>query len=147
MANENLTELHFFGVPTAAFDLFPKGVPVVIRTVIGASLFCILHPDVANLSLLRIADNEFVLLTQHETRVTDDAIQDLALTLIQIEEAGFPVTIRQDTTALGAVSDVSSQVAQRGTAVVEQTASEVAPVTIGTGRTLFVQNEIEVDIG
>jgi len=95
MANEDLTELHYFGIPTAYFDLFPKGQTVAIRTVYATSQFCISYPTVANLGLRRIAQSEFELLLEGEAFVPVNVIEELEVTLVASHAAQFPVTIRQ----------------------------------------------------
>ena len=95
MANEDLTELHYFGIPTAFFDIFPKGQPVVIRTVVGTAVLCILHPTVADLALRRIANAEFELLLEDFVPLTVDVLEDIALTIAQLEQAKLPITIHQ----------------------------------------------------
>jgi len=95
MAQENVTELHLFGIPTAYFDLFPKGVPVIIRTVEATALLCILYPDVAHLALRRIADNEFQLILGEEAIVSEETITQMMVTLLHMGVAAVPITIHQ----------------------------------------------------
>ncbi len=94
---EPLTELHFFGIPTAYYDIFPKGVPVVIRSVPATAEFCFLYPNVSHLSLVRIGDSEFQLIVTPEARVTDVAVHDLSVLLVQMGVGTFPVSIVQVT--------------------------------------------------
>ena len=95
MANEDLTELHFFGIPTAYFDLFPKGEAVVIRTVLATALLCNLHASVADLALRRINESEFELLLLDDSLLSAETIQDLQTALVEAGTAFLPVTIHQ----------------------------------------------------
>lgn len=95
MANEDLTELHYFGIPTAYLDIFPKGEAVIIRTVLATALLCNLSPTVADLALRRIASSEFELLLMNDTLLPLEMIQELEMTLVDSSVADLPITIHQ----------------------------------------------------
>lgn len=107
MDTSDLTELHYFGIPTAFFDLFPKGVPVVIRTVPATAEFCFLYPSMADLALQRISRSEFLLWVSADALVTSESLSALELLLVLIGEAAFPVSIQQAISTQQAMSSMT----------------------------------------
>lgn len=148
MANEDLTELHFFGIPTAFFEIFPKGLPVVIRTVVGTASFCFSHPIVADLPLRRISDNEFDLLLRADSFLDFVTLYDLAWTLMQMEEARFPITIhqvRESQSVLGV--DGQPRVRVVSTTITAPYETQDTTVRPTKATTSLVEQEFEVEIG
>jgi hypothetical protein len=144
---EPLTELHYFGIPMAYLDLFPKGIPVVIRTVVGTSQFCILHPDVADLYVSRITDNLFVLYVYKDSAVSPEAIRDLEVMLMQEGQSKVPVVVVRNIEMDGAFGESSLQLEEMVAAQAQAASQEDMEAQSTQHAAALVEAEIEVEIG